>query len=440
MSDQFDDYFARLATGHFPAAVEDIRPSGFIEDGTTLRDAYSKVGIDASGFTGSWQRFITTGVYNNDFLDVGTVATNIDDTTNPVPFWTFAKSSGTAITASAENDTASPSGHVIRFTAAAGAAGDYSYIQQIVPIFASRGRNFGVRPSATFLAPASVSALAAYFECIYLDADKATIGSATSATTAGTTIGASSIYESGLNPGPAPSNAKYMRLRVGMKRAAASESQTGTLDMVDVTLRPMDTMVSIIDNDAPATYSSSVLFQQDGDLFIRCTEDTNFPAIQMSLTGGHMTIYDADVNITEGDLVVTGLVVTNAKAGTFSDSDFLGTATDGALGIDTTNDRIYFRQGGAWSYCAKTAGFEIPANETICPACLDPILADEAVVGKIDRPLPDGALHGLWVHFSCANRPLDKAKADEYWGPHGDLDRPPPEPKPDFDPDRKVQP
>jgi hypothetical protein len=55
---------------------------------------------------------------------------------------------------------------------------------------------------------------------------------------------------------------------------------------------------------------------------------------------------------TADQIVCDDGIVTKAKAGTISDADFT-VDTTGLIGIDTTNNRIYFRTGPAtWKYCA----------------------------------------------------------------------------------------
>jgi hypothetical protein len=101
------------------------------------------------------------------------------------------------------------------------------------------------------------------------------------------------------------------------------------------------------------------------------------------------------------DLRVAGLIANKTKAGAFVDGDALGGAVDGMIGIDTTNDRIYFRQGGVWSYVAKTAGFQIPADEHDCPSCGKRMRKGQRVIGRVESTMADGALHGLWEHLEC---------------------------------------
>lgn len=49
-----------------------------------------------------------------------------------------------------------------------------------------------------------------------------------------------------------------------------------------------------------------------------------------------------------------GGISTKIKAGTFSDSDFIGTDVDGEIGVNTTTHRIEFRSGAAWRVVPKS--------------------------------------------------------------------------------------
>lgn len=42
------------------------------------------------------------------------------------------------------------------------------------------------------------------------------------------------------------------------------------------------------------------------------------------------------------------------KAGTISDADFARTPRNHTMGIDTSNNRLYIRYGGAWHYATLT--------------------------------------------------------------------------------------
>jgi hypothetical protein len=109
-----------------------------------------------------------------------------------------------------------------------------------------------------------------------------------------------------------------------------------------------------------------------------------------------------------GYFMATG-VVTRVVGGAFSN---VPPNEEGQLGIDSTNGRFYFRHSSGWHYTAQTAGLEIPEYERMCPACGNEITIDSAVVARITDIKPDGARHGLYVHFDCAKAPLNQALVD----------------------------
>ena len=113
------------------------------------------------------------------------------------------------------------------------------------------------------------------------------------------------------------------------------------------------------------------------------------------------------------DATVGGLA-TYTKAGTIDDTDFSDTAVNGLMGFDSTNGRLYIRNGGSWSYIAKTAGFQIPDYEAFSftfstatdSATLGefdsskPLSAGDFLIPFVEKQMEDGALHGLYAKFS----------------------------------------
>ncbi|MCL4364436.1 hypothetical protein M1328_04335, partial [Patescibacteria group bacterium] len=90
------------------------------------------------------------------------------------------------------------------------------------------------------------------------------------------------------------------------------------------------------------------------------------------------------VNATSGGLA------TFTKAGTISDTDFTDTAVNGLIGFDSTDGRLYIRNAGAWSYIAKTAGFQIPSFESAGFA------PGDLLQPYVEKIMSDGAVHGLY--------------------------------------------
>ena len=94
-------------------------------------------------------------------------------------------------------------------------------------------------------------------------------------------------------------------------------------------------------------------------------------------------------------------VVTLVKAGAITDGDFT-TDTDGLIGIDSLNGRIYYRYGGGWHYSSQDAGFSFP--EKTCVRCGLPFAMDDEVKMVIDGFATDGAPHAVPVHGGCSRR------------------------------------
>lgn len=94
------------------------------------------------------------------------------------------------------------------------------------------------------------------------------------------------------------------------------------------------------------------------------------------------------VNATSGGLS------TFVKSGAVSDTDFLDTAINGLLAVDSTDNRLYVRSGNAWKYIAFTGGFQIPSDET------DGLSTGDFLIPYVESSLADGAVHGMYKRFS----------------------------------------
>lgn len=117
-------------------------------------------------------------------------------------------------------------------------------------------------------------------------------------------------------------------------------------------------------------------------------------------TGAKQTMYVMNSGTGVTDLNVQGLVngtsngvATFIKAGTISDSDF-SSPTDGLMGYDSLNGRLYIRNASQWSYVAKTAGFQIPDFES------EGLEAGDYLIPYVERKMSDGAVHGLYAKWS----------------------------------------
>ncbi|MFH1244054.1 MAG: H-type lectin domain-containing protein, partial [bacterium] len=119
--------------------------------------------------------------------------------------------------------------------------------------------------------------------------------------------------------------------------------------------------------------------------------------------GTSQTMYVLNSNTGVTGLNVQGLingtlsgVATYVKAGTISDADFTS-PVNGLIGWDSTNDRLYIRNDGAWNYIAKTAGFQIPNFESAGLSVGDTLLP------YVESIMSDGAVHGLYKKLDLAS-------------------------------------
>lgn len=135
------------------------------------------------------------------------------------------------------------------------------------------------------------------------------------------------------------------------------------------------------------TYANKVAFTSSTGV-----TDLDFGSLNLATTG----------TLTLGGST-TGTLVTRVKAGAASESD-----ANGALVVDSTNGRLYFRYGSAWHYVAQTAGFQIPAFEAVDPISGEQIKEGDVVLGLINQTFEDNALHGVWVKWDSVKEDLLK--------------------------------
>jgi hypothetical protein len=372
----------------------------------TLQDEYGLTVMRASGFAGSWGQFVATSLYNSSFASGSTGA--LADGTSGLPYWTVSRTGSPTITRSA--DATYPSGYRLRvaFSAINDSVEVLSAPVPVVP-----GMPYGFGFVGGYNKVGDSEQLDIDLSVYWLNSSLAAVGSPTTfggaitpgfgAGTAGT-LGATTSGTGSLTA-TAPVTAAYMQVRLRAKETLAHNAG----NYLDLGAAMAQLVPLALDGAGMYTVES---------LGATATIDADQLVAYSLLNVG-------DVDITtpgSGSLLVSGYLrasgglATLSKAGTISDTDFAVTPVNGALGVDITNHRIYFREGGSWHYVVRTAGFEVPAHERVCPAlgCGQPLLPDDAMVGKGDREREDGALHGLWVHLRCADRPLDRQVADKY--------------------------
>ncbi len=96
----------------------------------------------------------------------------------------------------------------------------------------------------------------------------------------------------------------------------------------------------------------------------------------------------------------TGGLATFIKAGEVSDTDFSDTAVNGALAVDSSDNRLYVKSGDAWKFIAFSAGFQIPNYET------SGLSTGDYLIPYVESNMNDGAVHGMYKKFSDAKEEL----------------------------------
>jgi hypothetical protein len=265
-----DDIQANSITaGQIAAAAisaDEIAAGAITTDKLGLVDAGGTTLLNASGFGPTWRRFIQSGVYNSDFYaPPPTVGNVLNNSTNPLPYWTYTQVSGTKITGQHIDDAGVASGHVVRFTmATAGAAGDKTQLEQYVPISGSLARFSNYQINATFKATAD--SLAEMF------LEVAPVNAALSVVGAGVTTDAVTLTEINATSAnvltvnftdngqlPTPADAAFLRIRVGMRRGSAGVNDTGTGYVAEVTVDRMISEIRVPDQSDPTKIGGQIV-------------------------------------------------------------------------------------------------------------------------------------------------------------------------------------
>lgn len=219
------------------------------------------------GFGPAIRRYITSGVYNGDFaLAPPYPDSTIVEAWNPLPFWTFTQAGGNAITAQSVADSSSGSGRLLQLSMAdAGIAGDDSYIEQLIPINASRTRSYVGWLGVAVLSPDATLA-EIYLQSQYLRADLSTTGAAT--LTAYATNAIPAEYDATLVAPAPPADAAYQRVRVGMRRATAPTTTAQSVQIAEVRLDLGKPFTPLPDAFDPTVYNAGVVRQGSGAVLI----------------------------------------------------------------------------------------------------------------------------------------------------------------------------
>jgi hypothetical protein len=303
----------------------------------------------SGGFGAGTRRFLMSGIYNGDFsLAPEDQSQVIDDTNNPLPYWSFVAGGSGSISAMSTSDSAAASGYSITFTMAAnGSAADDSYLEQIIPVNGARGQSYCYEPYAMFLTGATVSNAQIYITAQYLKADGVTTTGAASTAASGalattTSIGANTLRELYADANATtivPSNAYYLRIRVGFKRNTAAVTATETVTLTETRVLVGTSGIILTEENSPATYGFGTMYQSGGVMWLVPNNGGAGgykPWIYLDGSDGHLTLANANS---------AGVLLQAADAGA---APYLELQERAAPGVAFTNGaRIYARDNGA---------------------------------------------------------------------------------------------
>lgn len=228
-----------------PSAL--VNPFGeyFAVDEVDPDQAVPGAGDPGVGFGSSAQSLLTSGLYNGDFQNGPAEGEDsIISDANPLPYWRYANVQG-AIKARWIADAAAPAGYSIEWSVTDGANDDEAYLEQIVPVTPRTG----VYVPQIVVGAASPSSI---FVFTSLDVQPLTVTGATTGTAVSTTRAFESSAYVHYRLLPIPSDARYVRVRVGVVIVTGG---SGTTTLREIAIIPRLVYATLLGSDVtmPAT-------------------------------------------------------------------------------------------------------------------------------------------------------------------------------------------
>jgi hypothetical protein len=239
---------------------------------------------ESGGLGPALRRYLMSNVYNGDFYapPPGPDAP-VNDTTNPLPYWSFVQAVGTSVSAMSVLTSSAASGRIFRFTITDSASGDEGYIEQLIPVNGSQNRSSVYNPSAYFSNPTLSNAFQIRARRQYLRVDLVTTGGEQSTTVNWSAIASGcDLAATGTPSDIVPADAYFQRIRIGVTVNGVVGS-TGSVDLHEVRVRFGDTDLTVVDDTDPTNDSYTNIKQQDGVLKI-------IPKITSGLPGASSVI------------------------------------------------------------------------------------------------------------------------------------------------------
>ncbi len=243
------------------------------EDGAVLVSGES-AGKDSLLFGPAALREIQSGIANSDFaVPPADIASNIDDSSNPLPYWSVTAGSGWSAVSVAADDFivgGSGSGRSVRVVCAASTPLDRQIsLTRITPIASNVNRAHSYYPEVYVAAGATSTTIGISLTTSYLDSTFTTISSGPSRTS--TTVGVGLYAPTAQNVNmAAPSNAAYIQLTIAfvVNAVGGSGGSEQGFTISECRLVRGDEALLVSELTTPATYAPAILQQKNGVLTI----------------------------------------------------------------------------------------------------------------------------------------------------------------------------
>jgi hypothetical protein len=283
--------------GHNPRAFPGSLVGNVTDEfGNIIISADNDGDITGDAFTS----FIQYGFWNGDFALGPVEGTGVEiDQNNEarrMPYLTGpVQVSGQSVYVTWELDSTVPSGYVLRFHLPPGAAGDEAYMEQIGPVGGDFGRATGGIVRYVAQSSGGVTTLTGFVATQYLKADGTTTGASRESAVAG--LIALPAYNfvattAGVSP---PADARYLRIRFGIRRGAALTSDSASIDFANIRQDIARPYVLLAEQAQPTLFAPGRVSQSAGTIQIT-PGDTGSPVLQIP-SGGNVNVGGVDISL-----------------------------------------------------------------------------------------------------------------------------------------------
>lgn len=326
------------------------------EDGAVLVSGES-TGKDSLLFGPAALREIQSGIANSDWaVPPADIASNIDDASNPLPYWSVTAGSGWSAVSVASDDFfvgGNGSGRSVRVVCAPSTPLDRQIsLTRITPIASNVNRAHSYYPEVYVAAGATSTTIGISLTTSYLDSTFTTISSGPSRTSTTVGIGLYAPTAQNVNMA-APSNAAYIQLTIAftVNAVGGSGALTQGFTISECRLVRGDEALLVSELTTPGTYAPALIQQNNGVLTIT-------PASAVQINGANSN-YLARITATAAQ-ALTNNTLTKITFNTASSTPTTD-SYDPKAWFDNANDQITIGQAGFYNITANV-GFATNAT------------------------------------------------------------------------------